>query len=100
MPLNRRSDHSSKNSKRALQGFTHSGLEQLVRHRAERDIRPNSSDTEVLEVVTITIPVAFLTTLAVAAFLEETSEYDAATQMFEAYCKRYRDLPRPQQNSL
>lgn len=79
------------NSKSTLHGFTHGGLEQLLRHRGEGDIRPNFPDSEVLDVVTLTTLIAFLTVLAVTEFLGRTVEYDSATQMFDVYCKRYRD---------
>jgi hypothetical protein len=79
------------NSKSALHGFTHGGLEQLLRLRAEGDIRPNFSDSEVLEVVSITTLLTYLTVLAVTEFLGRTAEYDNAARMFEQYRKYYRE---------
>jgi hypothetical protein len=51
----------------------------------------------VLEVVTITTLIAFLTVLAVTEFLGKKAEFDSATRMFDAYCKRYREAKHPSQ---
>jgi hypothetical protein len=78
------------NSKDALHGFTHGGLEQLLRHRVEGEIRPNFPDSEVLEVITLTTLIAFLTVLAVTEFLGLYAEHESAIKMFDTYCKTYR----------
>jgi hypothetical protein len=73
-----------------LHDFTHGGLEQLIRHKAGSDIRPNFPESEVLQVVTLTTLIAFLTVLAVTQFLGLTAEYDSAIKLFETYNQTYK----------
>jgi hypothetical protein len=79
-----------KDSASILHDFTHGGLEQLLRHKSGSDIRPNFPESEVLQVVTLTTLIAFLTVLAVTEFLGLTAEFTSAIRLFDTYSQTYR----------
>ncbi len=68
-----------------LHGFTHGSLEQLMRQSSGNDIVSNYTDDEVLGVVRVTTLFAFMTAIAVTAFLGFKTEFESAEKMFSEY---------------
>jgi len=75
----------NKNRTSILHGFTHGGLEQLMRRSSGTEIIPNYSEEEVRDVVLFTTLFAFLTALAITDFLGFKAEFETASQMFSEY---------------
>ncbi len=55
-----------KRSWRAMNSFTHTGYEQIVRHQTEDSIEPNYDPLEVVEVVNFATAMAFLSAIAIS----------------------------------
>ena len=72
---------------KALHGFTHGGLEQLMRRSSGPDIIANYPDDEVRDVVRFTTMFAHLTALNVADYLGLQKEFELAVKIFDEYRK-------------
>jgi hypothetical protein len=70
---------------KGLHGFTHGGKEQLVRQSSGSDIVSSYTDDEVRSLVRETMPIALLTALLTAAFLDYPAEHQEAVAMFNEY---------------
>lgn len=70
-----------------LHGFTHGGIEQLMRRSSGTDIVPNYSEEEVQDVIRCTTLFAFLTALSVTDFLNFSEEHKATQAMFGEHLK-------------
>ena len=73
-----------KNTK-ILHGFTHGGLEQLMRRSDGPDIIANYPDDEVRDVVNFTTMFAFLTAVHVADYLNLGPEFEHANGIYDEY---------------
>jgi hypothetical protein len=77
--------------KKALHGFTHNGLEQVVKHLSKQpdrlDITPNYSDKDVRSLVQETMPVIFIAGALMTEFLNLPEENAVDLQMFDDYVK-------------
>lgn len=80
-----------KGYKNALHGFTHNGLEQVVKHLSKQpdrlDITPTYSDKDIRSLVQETMPVIFIAGAFMTEFLDLHEENSAALQMFDDYVK-------------
>ena len=72
-----------------LHGFTHGGLEQVMRRRSGADIIPNYSDEEVLSVVHLTTIFACLTAALATRFLGFTAENANADSVYTDYVQSF-----------
>jgi hypothetical protein len=68
-----------------LHGFTHGGLEQLMRRSDGPDIIANYPDDEVRDVVNFTTMFAFLTAVHVADYLNLGAEFERANKIHDEY---------------
>jgi len=80
-----------KNHTKILHGFTHGGLEQLMRRSDGPDIIANYPDDEVSDVVTFTTMFAFLTAVHVADYLGLGAEFEQANKIYDEYRKSTKD---------
>jgi hypothetical protein len=75
---------------KALHGFTHSGVEQLVRQLTKlpdetSDIAPNYSEEEIRTLVQETMPIIFMAGAFLTEFLNYPDENKAVVEMFNNY---------------
>jgi hypothetical protein len=75
----------TKDRLRVLHGFTHGGVEQLIRQSNGSDIIPNYPDSEIRGVLDFTTFFAFMTALLVTDFLGCVPEQESAREMFKAF---------------
>jgi len=68
-----------------LHGFTHGGVEQLMRLKAGNNITRNYSDIDARECLQLTTLFPFFATMAVSDFLSRKSEFEAAQALLDEY---------------
>lgn len=80
-----------------LHGLTHGGLEQLNRQvkmqeSGEMDFVSSYSDDEIRDLVQQTMPTIFLAAIFITEFLDYSSEYQTASDMFAEYVNFQKDV--------